>query len=158
MFKDVAFLIHDHQLPEDGEVRRADLEDWQPANSVVGLIRTARNHQGTEERVAVMAPKKAVPKAPTKPSSNSGLTAAQKRAERIEIIRRTQESMDDSENEESSQDQRTFLENAMVWGPIVILGFAAAYAAWTVQTHDPFKDKNFEGQSRVVDSGFDRIS
>ena len=144
MFKDVAFLIHDHQLPEDGDVRRADLEEWQPANSVVGLIRTARNHQGTEERVAVMAPKKAVKKRATAP--NPSLTSAQKRAERIEIIRRTQESMDDCSDEDTSQDRRTFLENAIVWGPIAVLGVAAAYAAWTVQTHDPFKDKNFEGQ------------
>lgn len=154
-FKDVAFLIHDHQLPEDGDVRRSDVEEWQPANSVVGLIRTARNHQATEERVAVMAPKKPVQKpAPASTSSKS----ERKRAERMEIIRRTQESMDESEAEEASQDQRTFLENAMVWGPIVVLAAAAVYAAWTVQTHDPFKNKNFEGQSRVVDSAFDRLS
>ena len=130
-FQDVAFLIRDNQVSRDGLVRREDLDEWQPANSVVGLVHAARRHQAIDEKVVAENEEIIV------------LTDAERRRkERQEIFRKTQESLMDVSS--GGIDERTPMEKFLVWGPIVLILAAGAYAGWIISTHDPFEHKNFE--------------
>lgn len=132
-FQDVAFLLADQQITHDDQVKREDLEEWQPAHSVIGLLRAAEKHTGEEERVVIVEDAEEVPQ----------LTVAERRSLEIdEVIRKTRANLMNEPTVESSE--RTYVEMFAVWGPVSLLVAAVGYAAWSHLTYDKFKNKKFE--------------
>lgn len=147
-FQDVAFLIHDQQISEDGLVRRADENDWQNASSVVGLTRAARQHRGIDERVLTDETQLSFVREATISSSllqkprQTGVVD-----ERQRIIAATHESLQ-RDRHPVDDEQRSFLQQVLAFGPAVVILAAMAYAAFSVATYDHFADKNFEEQTQ----------
>ena len=147
-FQDVAFLIHDQQISEDGLVRRADDDDWQIASSVVGMTRAARQHRGIDERVLTDDAQLSFVRK-TSASATLSQKPRQKREpdERQRIIAATHESLQ-RDRHPVGNSRRSFLQQALAFGPLVIILAAMAYAAFSVATYDRFADKNFEQQTQ----------
>lgn len=145
-FQDVAFLIKDQQIPEDGLVRKEDEGDWQTADSVVGLLRAARKHPGLAEDLGAPEefeePEMTLPEVPSGRKPNRGSQGRLGQDERTQLLQRYREESD--QEPVIVEDRRTFLQQAAIWGPVGVIATAAAYAAYIKMTYDPWANKKFE--------------
>ncbi|MCA8998061.1 MAG: DUF4339 domain-containing protein [Planctomycetaceae bacterium] len=147
-FQDVAFLIHDGQLAEDGLVRRSDDEEWRSAETIVGLLHAARTHKGLDEYViqddeelikAVVEDQKQLQLESTPAGETETIPE-----DRMRMLEDAINRLDDDMESEAEIDRRELPKAALIAGPAIAIMGTTAYAVWKSVTYDRYANKNFE--------------
>ncbi len=134
-FTRLARLLADGVLEFEAPVCRQGAEDWQPASSVVGLLRTAQKLQtgpGRRQRVKSRVPVESSPARPHESRSGG--------SELDNVIRNTRQRLHDTAPEQAV-DRRHLLG---IWFPIGLVGTIIGGAIAFELMHDPFANKSFE--------------